>query len=105
MENIKACIRIKPAPPNKIEEIVCGKYDESSAENMMRRQSLITKPMKNTNLVSRSSKFVIQRILLEHVFDERTTTEQIFQKVGENLIESCFQGINGNWIKIEPTLS
>ena len=33
MENIKACIRIKPLLGNSEEDIICGKYDETSVIN------------------------------------------------------------------------
>ena len=33
MEYIRACIRIKPTLGNEDEEIICGKYDETSVVN------------------------------------------------------------------------
>ena len=32
---------------------------------------------------------------LEQVFDSDTTTDAIFSSMGESLIDSCFEGVNG----------
>ena len=34
MENIKACIRIKPPSSDVLEEIVCTKFEENSVVNL-----------------------------------------------------------------------
>ena len=34
--------------------------------------------------------------LLEHVFDDGTSTERIFLTIGQPLIDACLEGINSN---------
>eukprot|EP01017_Pseudomicrothorax_dubius_P042421 TRINITY_DN6922_c0_g1_i2.p1 TRINITY_DN6922_c0_g1~~TRINITY_DN6922_c0_g1_i2.p1 ORF type:complete len:609 (+),score=94.39 TRINITY_DN6922_c0_g1_i2:220-2046(+) len=74
MENIQACVRIKPVPVVENEDcIICGKYEENSVQFYTQTSD---------------------RYNFELVFDEKTSTDHIFSTIGAPSVSACLSGIN-----------